>query len=89
YNISVVRWLVLRAVHCAAWAASPVAIARTQRRMLLACSPKLHFVAPIFLLEVCVVMIWMEILPLDQFLGVLALLVAPPASFGAPVPFFL
>ncbi|KAJ1548468.1 hypothetical protein HK405_003084, partial [Cladochytrium tenue] len=77
--------LVSRAVHCAVWAASPVAIARTLRRMLLACSPKLQFVAPILLLEVCVVMIWMEILPLDQFLGVLALLVAPPASFGAPV----
>ncbi|KAJ1544353.1 hypothetical protein HK405_008723 [Cladochytrium tenue] len=77
--------LVSRAVHCAVWAASPVAIARTLRRMLLACSPNLHLVSPFHLEEVCVVMIWMEILPLDQFLGVLALLVAPPASFGAPV----
>ncbi|KAJ1567754.1 hypothetical protein HK405_004886 [Cladochytrium tenue] len=77
--------LVSRAVHCAVWAASPIAIARTLRRMLLACSPNLHLVSRFHLEEVCVVMIWMEILPLDQFLGVLALLVAPPASFGAPV----
>ncbi|KAJ1548728.1 hypothetical protein HK405_016096 [Cladochytrium tenue] len=76
--------LVSRAIHCAVWAASPVAIARTLRRMLRACSPHLRLVSSFRLVEVSAVMAWMELLPLDQFVGVLALLVTPPASFGAP-----
>ncbi|KAJ1569685.1 hypothetical protein HK405_008572 [Cladochytrium tenue] len=74
--------LASRDVHCAVWAASPVAIARTLRRMLRDYTPNL---ASYRWLEVCAVMVWMELLPLDLFIGVLALLVAPPASFGAPV----